>query len=181
MKRTLIIVALVLVITTSIIAGTLAMYTITIDDLAEGSVVAKEFVLKPGETNSFEENVKIAPGETEEWEFSVRNYDGDIVTETDMDLEFKVELKNVAGKDAIEPLVFTVEDEDGVLELEDGVFFDEFDKDVKKEKTYTVTVKWPWETDGVDDKDFAGAGHGTAVKVSVTGIQQEITDQGSDD
>ena len=44
MKRTLVIMFLVLAISTSIIAGTMAMYVVEIDDLTEGSVVAKEFV-----------------------------------------------------------------------------------------------------------------------------------------
>ena len=86
MKRTLVIMFLVLAISTSIIAGTMAMYVVEIDDLAEGSVVAKEFVLKPGETNTFAEDVEIAPGESVDWEFSVKNYEGGVVSETAMDL-----------------------------------------------------------------------------------------------
>jgi len=178
MKRTLIIVALVLVISTSIIAGTLAMYTITIDDLAEGSVVAKEFVLEAGETVGFSDNVKIAPGETEEWQFSVKNYKGEgedaVVSETAMDLEFEITLTNAEGKTAIAPLEVTVKDEeDDELILNNNKFTDEFPLDNEgQEKTYTVSVEWPWETNGVDDIDYAGAEHGTAIKVSVTGVQK---------
>ncbi len=44
MKKTLTIMLLVLAISTSLIAGTLSMYTVSIDSLAQGSVMAKEFV-----------------------------------------------------------------------------------------------------------------------------------------
>ena len=179
MKRTLILIALALAITTSIIAGTLAMYTITIGDLAEGSVVAKEFILLEGETNTFEENVKIAPGEKVNWDFSVKNYDGEIISETGMDLEFNVEMTEADGKDAIDPLVVTVTDENGDpivgTATDDGIKFEDAFPldDVGQEKIFTVSVEWPWETDGIDDIEFAGADYGSAVKVSVTGTQTQ--------
>ncbi len=184
MKRTLLVAALVLAISTSIIAGTMAMYVVEIDDLAEGSVVAKEFALEPGETDTFENNVKIAPGETVDWEFSVKNYDeNDVVSETAMDLDFAVTLADAEGKDAIVPLLVTVKDENEqtvtpeTSTVQDGsgtiTFTDEFLlADQGQEKTYTVSIEWPWETTGVDDIDYAGAGYGTAITVSVTGTQK---------
>ncbi|HZK42035.1 MAG TPA: hypothetical protein VFD14_03575, partial [Clostridia bacterium] len=39
------------------------------------------------------------------------------------------------------------------------------------EKTYIVKVQWPWKTDNVDDIEFAGAGYGSNLTVSVTGTQ----------
>jgi len=74
MKKTLITLALVLLLATSVIAGTLAMYTTSIDNLSEGSVVAKEFILTKGGTDTFAQNVKLSPGESEEWKFSIKNY-----------------------------------------------------------------------------------------------------------
>ena len=44
MKKTLTIVALILAITVSLIAGTMSYYSITIEELAGGSVEAKEFI-----------------------------------------------------------------------------------------------------------------------------------------
>lgn len=181
MKRALIVVALVLVISVSLVAGTLAMYVIEIDDLAEGSVVAKEFILKPGDTNTFAENVKIAPGETVDWTFSVKNHDEGIVSETAMDLYFAIDLDDAGEKDAIEPLVVTVKDEnedDITLAQDSGsgvwTFTDEFAlSETGQEKTYTVSIAWPWE--GTNDIAYAGAGHATAVKVSVTGTQATPT------
>lgn len=179
MKRALIVVALVLVISVSLVAGTLAMYVIDIDDLAEGSVVAKEFILKPGETDTFEENVKIAPGETVDWTFSVKNHDGGTISETAMDLSFAIDLAAAENKYVIEPLLVMVKGEnDAEVTLTQDVnsgawtFTDEFKLgETGQEKTYTVSIEWPWETEGVNDYDYAGAGFGTAVTVSVTGIQ----------
>ncbi len=183
MKRALIVVALVLVISVSLVAGTLAMYVIEIDDLAEGSVVAKEFILKPGATNTFAENVKIAPGETVDWTFSVKNHDGGFISETAMDLYFAIDLAASNNKSAIDPLVVTVKDEnedDITLAQDSGsgvwTFTDEFELEEEgQEKTYTVSIAWPWETTGVDDIDYAGSGFGTAVTVSVTGTQATPT------
>ncbi|NMB42057.1 MAG: hypothetical protein GX996_08990 [Firmicutes bacterium] len=176
MKRTLVIMFLVLAISTSIIAGTMAMYVVEIDDLAEGSVVAKEFVLKPGETNTFAEDVEIAPGESVDWEFSVKNYEGGVVSETAMDLDIAVDIDDAAGKDAIAPLEITIIDEvEGVRGHEIGTgsieFNDEFalDKD-GQEKTYKVLIEWP--SDDEVDIDYAGADYGTAVKVSIIGTQK---------
>ncbi|NMB41931.1 MAG: hypothetical protein GX996_08350 [Firmicutes bacterium] len=188
MKRTLLVAALVLAVSTSIIAGTLAMYTVSLPNLAEGSVVAKEFVLKPGETNTFsEEIVGIAPGETVDWDFSVKNYDGEIVSETGMDLEFTVDITDTDENNAIAPLVVTIKDQDKeegqeVVGTKTGTgtvtFTDEdgFEANVSGEKTYTVSIEWPWETEDVNDIDYAGADYGTSIKVSVTGTQQQQKD-----
>ena len=67
MKKTLTLLLLVLAITTSLIAGTMAYYTVTLDNLVQGEVVAKEFIFveKAGQqTLSFSD--KMAPGETVE-------------------------------------------------------------------------------------------------------------------
>lgn len=179
MKRVLALVALALVISVSIVAGTLAMYVVEIDDLAEGSVVAKEFILVEGETDTFETNVQIAPGETVDWDFSVRNYDGGIVSETGMDLVFSIDIAGITEGKAIDPLLVTVKDEDNqVVDTKIGTgtitIKDEFPLDEEgQDKSYTVSIEWPWETDGVDDIEYAGEGYGTAITVSVTGTQKE--------
>jgi hypothetical protein len=175
MKKVLIIVALVLILSASVIAGTLAMYTTTIDDMATGSVVAKEFVLTEGGTNTFSTDVKIAPSESVEWQFSVRNYDGSVISETAMDLDFDIEVAATTDKSMIEPLVVTVTDGGSIDEslTDSGTleFSDEFTlSDVGQEKTYTVTVTWP--SDGTEDASFAGDDFGTTVTVSVTGTQK---------
>lgn len=176
MKKGLMIIALALVLTTSVIAGTLAMYTTTIDNVAQGSVVAKEFVLLKGGTDTFTENIKIAPAETVDWQFSVKNYDGDIISETGMDLNFDVDVRAEDGKSVIAPLQVTVKNANGDVVgsvNSDGKiqFSDEFALSPSgQEKVYTVSVNWPGNNN--DDILYAGADYGTAVKVSVTGTQK---------
>ncbi len=176
MKKALVFLSLVMVVAVSIISGTLAMYTTTVDGLAEGSVVAKEFILLGNGTDAFAKNVKIAPAETKTWEFSIKNFDGEIVSETAMDLALTVDVAAAEGKSAIDPLVVTVTDENGnKVGTQTGVgtisFADEFILAQEGQThTYTVTINWP----GNDDSDinFAGADFGTAVNVNVTGTQK---------
>jgi hypothetical protein len=176
MKRVLILSALVLVVLTSIIAGTLAMYTTKIDTLAEGSVAAKEFILLEGGTDTFTKDVKIAPAETTNWQFSVKNYNGAVISETGMNLDIDVEVIAADGKSVIAPLVVTVKNATGdtvgtVTSSGTIKFNDQFDlKSEGQEKTWTVSVNWP-SNNGVDI-NYAGADYGTAIKVSVTGTQQ---------
>lgn len=176
MKKTLAIFSLVLVIAVSVIAGTLAMYTTTIDNLASGSVVAKEFVLLEDGTDTFAQNVKIAPAETKTWTFSVKNYNGSVVSETAMKLDVSVDISAAAGKSAIDPLIATVTNENGtVVGTKTGTgtisFTDHFAlADAGQSHTYTVTVNWP-SNDSVD-YNYAGSGFGTALNVRVTGTQE---------
>ena len=97
----------------SVTAGTLAMYTTSVDNLAQGSVCAKEFVFTGEGSGSFEQGVKIAPGETVSWQFTVRNYSGNIITETDLYYKLTFDVHASDGKSAIQPLAVTVKDENG--------------------------------------------------------------------
>ncbi|WP_443112486.1 hypothetical protein [Dehalobacter sp. DCM] len=169
-------IALVLVLTTSIIAGTLAMYTTKVDNIAEGNVIAKEFVLLKGGTDSFTKNIKTAPGETVNWLYSVKNYNGSVVSETAMNLDFSIDILAADGKTAIAPLVVTVKDSTGkvvgtVTSNGKIQFTDEFPLNAAgQEKTYSVSVNWPSNNDV--DSSYAGTSYGTAVKVSVLGTQK---------
>lgn len=176
MKKILITAALILILSTSIISGTLAMYTSKIDNLADGSVVAKEFVLLKGGTDTFTQNEKIEPGKTDTWKFSVKNYDGSIVSETAMNLDIGVDVQAAAGKNAIEPLSVKVLDADGkqlgtavtgngTIKFTDSIPLSE----AGQEKIYTVIVDWP--SNNAVDINYAGSGYGTDIKVSATGTQ----------
>ena len=176
MKKILIISALVLTLVTSVAAGTLANYTTALDNVANGSVTAKEFVLTGSGSDSFKKDVKIAPTETVSWQFSVKNFNGSTVSETAMDLAFNVDVKSSEGKKAIDPLVVSVLDEKGnVVGTQTGTgtikFNDGFGlSDKGQTKTYTVKIEWP--SNDKTDINYAGSGYGTAINVSVTGTQK---------
>ncbi len=171
MKRMLTIMLLVLAISASLIAGTLSMYTITIDDLASGSVVAKEFVFVEEGVDSFQKGVKIAPTENEQWQFTVKNYDASGVTETDLYYRLTFQVGATEGKEPIEPLLVTVNGEEikteagvGSLDVEGKFLVDENGQ----EDEYMVEIYWP---DGDGDINYAGNSFGTTVKVAAVARQ----------
>ena len=181
MKKTITIIAMILAISVSLIAGTMSYYTITIDKLAEGSVVAKEFILKEEGSDTFQENVKIAPGDKEVWTFAVKNFDGSTISETAMDLAFSVAL-SANGEAMIQPLEISVAkvgssetpvEIANIVEEDNGFsFIDLYElSDEGQTYTYQVTVSWPWGEENDNAIDFAGADFGTALSVSVTGTQ----------
>lgn len=173
MKKTLLIVALVLAITTSIIAGTMAYYTITLDELVEGDVVAKEFILEGEMTSEHEAKVKIAPGESETWTFKIKNFENeDVVTETDMDVTIELALSGgyTIDNNKQAPLILKLNGEEYSSAEK---YLTHFTAGDAATKTFTVTVEWPWGTAN-DDIEFAGQDLGT-LSVSVTGTQSQTT------
>lgn len=179
MKKFLIGSVLVLIMASSIIAGTLAMYTTSIDDLASGSVTAKEFIFTGVGTDSFRQGVKIAPSETVRWNFKVRNYENSIVTETDLYYRLTFIVRPAENKSAIMPLVVTVRDSDGkVLNSVTGT--GSFDvtgafmvSEVGKEKDYVVEIFWPG--DGENDINYAGEKYGTSITVDAMASQVPLS------
>ncbi|HHW46901.1 MAG TPA: hypothetical protein GXX17_08380 [Clostridiales bacterium] len=175
-KLPILVVLLISIISISIVSGTFALYTVTLDNLAEGSVVAKEFILLEDGEDTFEKDVKIAPGETVEWEFAIKNYDGTAISETAMDLDIKIDVKAADGKQAIEPLkVSVVNDSEqnvgevtgvGLIEIDDEFVLAE----EGQSHTYKVIIEWP-SNDEID-ANYAGNGFGTALSVTVTGTQK---------
>ena len=175
MKRILFITLLVLAIAASLLAGTLAYYTTSVE-VASGSVVAKEFIfVAEGRENSFEKGVKIAPSETVTWEFSVKNYDTNVVTETDLYYKLTFDVLAAEGKSAIEPLIVRVKDTaDGVLATRTGPgTFDLYGEFLLNESDqaqgYVVELEWP--AGGNSDSDYAGSDYGTTIKVSAIAQQ----------
>ncbi len=175
MKRIIFILALVMLMVSSIAAGTLAMYATSVDDLAEGSVTAKEFVFVGEGTDSFRQGIKIAPSETVQWQFKVKNHDNQVITETDLYYKLTFNVLASAGKNAIQPLIVTVKDSGGnVLNSVTGVgTFDvtgEFPlSEAGQEKDYIVEIHWP--ANGNADINYAGSNYGTTVNVDAAASQ----------
>ncbi len=181
MKRTLTIMFLVLAISTSLIAGTLSMYTVSIDNLAQGNVVAKEFVFVGEGTDSFQQGVKIAPTEKVQWHFSVKNYENTVVTETDLYYRLTFHVGATEGKGAIEPLLVTVNGAEietvagvGSLAVEGEFPINENGQ----EEEYTVEIYWP---DGDADIAYAGNSFGTTLKVAAVARQMPFDWEGPEE
>jgi hypothetical protein len=175
MKKFIFLLLMVLTMVSSIVAGTLAMYTTSIDNLAQGSVAAKEFVFTGDGTDSFQQGIKIAPTETVTWQFKVKNFENSVVTETDLYYKLTFNVLASAGKQAIAPLTVTVKDMNGnELKSVAGVgTFDVFGSfplsEVGQEQEYIVEIHWP-SNDSVDI-NYAGNNYGTTVNVDAVASQ----------
>jgi len=187
MKKVLLVSALVLVIATSMVSGTLADYHVTLPTITD-SVMAKNFVLTGMDTTVGDKlDVHIAPGETQTFTFTVSNFDSSGVAEVSMDLSIDIGLAkststNVNG--AIVPLVVTcVNDADSTALLHKSgeinptlgtgtlKYSDTLTNIGTKGQTntYTVTITWP---STASDTNYAGHSFGSALTVLVTGTQQ---------
>lgn len=94
MKRALIITMLLLMIVTSLNAGTLAIYTSTVDLTAP--ITAKRFALGVNKGSADEFNLMIAPGDMVSYYFAVSNTDSEgRHGEVDMDLQIHANFSQV--------------------------------------------------------------------------------------
>lgn len=187
--------ALALTIATSMVAGTMAVYTHadTLAGTTEDMVSAKKFYINSTATDKI--NIKLAPGNEEFWDFQVTNHKDNIVTEVPMDLKLKVDLKNAA---ALPDLVCTLYRVDGdknvalasgtraagstTIEL---VKLGEFAANDKKDSTYKLGFYWKDTAGSNDDLDTAIGSAGAindngqanpgdklfGISVTVTGTQ----------
>lgn len=173
MKKTLFMGALALTIATSMVAGTMAVYTHadTLAGTSEDTLSAKKFYINSTATDNI--NIKLAPGNEEFWDFHVTNYKDNIVTEVPMDLKLKVDLKNAA---ALPDLVCTLYRVDGDKDvaLASGTRADgsttieleklgEFAANDKKDSTYKLGFYWK-DTAGSNDALDTAIGSGGAIE-----------------
>ena len=180
MKKMMFLLLLALTMASSLVAGTLAMYTTSIDNLADGSVVAKEFVFVGSGTDTFKHGIKIAPSETVQWQFKVKNFENHVVTETDLYYKLTFHVNASANKSAIQPLKVTVKDMSGnVLKSVTGT--GDFDvtgafplAEIGQEKDYIVEINWPGN--GSTDSNYAGSNFGTTINVDAAASQLPFTD-----
>lgn len=173
MKKVLITSILILAIISSLLAGTVSYYTTSIDNLAGGSVTAKEFIFLGEGTQSFTHSEAIAPSESVAWSFKVRNYNDSAVTETNQYYKLNIDVTNAEGKKVIEPLKVTITDRSGNEHSVTGTgsfsILDDFPiQTAGQEHEYQVTMYWP---SGDNDIDYAGNGFGNSVKVSAIASQ----------
>ncbi len=180
MKRTITISLLVLAIVSSVLAGTLANYTTSIDTLAYGSAVGKEFIFVEDGMDTFGQGIKIAPDETVVWQFAVKNFDGNTLTETDLYYQLAFDVHATEDKQAIAPLTVTVKDENGkAIDTLSGTgtltATGSFPLSNKGQSdAYTLEIHWP---KGDSDNDFAGHEYGTSINVSASASQLAMGDQ----
>lgn len=95
MKRALVMTVLLLMILTSLSAGTLAVYTSTVD-LAVVPITAKRFVLGVHGGSQSEFDLQIAPGELVSYNFDISNTNSEgQVSEVEMDLLVEADFRQL--------------------------------------------------------------------------------------
>lgn len=95
MKRAMAVAILLLMVLTSLNAGTLAIYTSRVD-LAPVTIIAKRFALGVNQGSAGEFDLHIAPGDMVSYTFSVSNTDSEGRTgEVDMDLHVEADFSGV--------------------------------------------------------------------------------------
>lgn len=153
MKKILIVGALALSVAVSMVSGTMATYTKTVDPL-NGTVTAKYFNIE--NSSATEVNADLAPGEKTTWDFSVRNYSGTDTTEVNMDLILDLHVGNTEMfgmennvLEGLEVKLYDSEDLDTNLidtinsSGRQGVTVkDAFKANVASEKTYKIVLDW---------------------------------------
>jgi len=176
MKRVILAGTLVLIIIASLLSGTLAIYSKTID-LGSGSIIASSassFVFLVEGKQNFQSTLKIAPTETVAFIFDVCNFDGAIVSETAMHYDLTIDVSAALGKTAIGPLTVNVKNEENeILDTLTGTGTFQFSNDflisaVGQSDTYIVECYWP-NTDS--DIDFEGDDYSTQIGISATATQ----------
>lgn len=176
MKRTFFILLLSLAICSSLLAGTMASYTVTLDNFASGSVVGKEFIFLESGTETFQDDIKIAPTGTVTWQFAVRNYDGNLVTETDLYYNLTFDVSATPGKNAIAPLIISIKDGGGnVVGTVNGTGSVDVTGSFPLSATgqsasYTVEIHWPSN----DEIDINYAGHNFGTTISVSAVASQL-------
>lgn len=168
MKKIVILAIAAVLVVTSLVSGVFAAYKTQLDDVSAGEVVAKDFVLVSEETKEFAASAKIAPGETSTADFTVSNYNGSRVSETDM--EVTISIKRVSE---IVPLTVTLKNnisgETVVLtnEANTGSLTITFTAGIQGTCDFTVTVAWP---DTENDIDYINKS--ASYIVTATGVQK---------
>lgn len=182
MKKLLLTVALVLAVVTSLVAGTMASYTQTLDT-SSGTITAKKFALTDSMSANFTQSLKIAPGGTYAYTVTIKN-DGEV----DATIVMNASLVAATGKNAIQSLVVT-----GVSGLSNILGTVAGDgKSVAlttagntttgvlkagQSATVTFNLKWPYSSVAANNvKDNADEGNASSVfKLSYNAVGVEET------
>lgn len=167
MKKAIILTIAAVLVVTSLVSGVFAAYKTQIDNVSNGIVTAKDFVLVSDDVQNFEANAKIAPGESATAKFTLSNFESDRVTETAMSVTV-----TITRTSEIVPLTITLKDMDGKeIVLTDGndngSLTIEFEAGKKQTVEFTVTVAWP-DTD--NDIDYINKS--ASYTVSAVGVQK---------
>lgn len=183
-KKPLLFALLALAIVTSLTAGTLAVYTKSVD--LAGEVAVKKFAFSAqGGTGTVLNPIKLAPTESQKSSFSVSNFEGQ-GTQSEVPLNYTITVDISKAKDMIGLTAeLRKKGSNEVLDsTKNGSFTyvakDQLDQKKKDTHEYEVTLTW------VDDKDanqsttaMTPPTYGDGLKISVTATQALTSNSGN--
>ena len=147
MRKALIITMLLLMIMTSLNAGTLAIYTSTVE-LKAVPITAKRFVLDVGRGSADEFDLWIAPGDTVSYYFTISNSSGEgRQSEVDMDLVIEADFSSVYQ--ALPGILISLTEAGLQVGAADGsgrLSYSQskaFTASVPEEKMFSLVFSWP--------------------------------------
>jgi hypothetical protein len=166
MKKVFTLVLLCLIVATTLVTGTLAVYSVDAPELQSGDITAKNFVFVAEGTSSFNSSVKIAPTETFEKGFYVSNFDSSKRSETAMNVTIKVTLSG-----DINPLQIAVTCSDKNVEITQVSATEiviKFAMSPEQEitKSFNIIVNWPSTSN-----DNAYMGKSSQITVEASAVQ----------
>lgn len=171
MKKFFLIVALVLAVVSSLVAGTMAAYTQTVD-LTASSIVSKAFSVTNGTSNNFSTAIKLAPGDDVTYSVTLTNA-GEVGTT----VKVAALLSAASGKTANERLGMTYSVDGGTNWTTTAPA--DFTLAVGANKTIQFKIAWPYATDEATntlDNAVMGSAFGSvfSVKFSCTSVNAGV-------
>ncbi len=173
MKKFFLIAALVLAVVSSLVAGTMAAYTQTLD-INSAEVQTKEFGISAGKSKTFSESIKLAPGDSVSYRVKINN-DGEVLTR----IRVSSELAAVDGNGNTQLKLSTGWGWYGAKEVEDGVY--ELLLETESSAECTLTVAWPYDGDNETDTEMMKNNAASQLVVHINGTQvnaNEVTQAG---
>lgn len=164
MKKTFTIILLVLIVATSLVTGTLAVYSVDVPTINSGDIVAKNFVFTAAGDQQFAANVDIAPTENVQKTFTVSNFNGNVVSETAMNVTITVA---VTGE--IAPLQIVVTGDQDVTIVNNGTTSTiTFTLNANESATKTFNVSVIWNSTANDNQYM---GKVSSITVNASAVQ----------
>ncbi len=159
MKKFFLIVALVLAVVSSLVAGTMAAYTQHID-VDSGNIVAKQFSIKEGRSASFSGNIKLAPGDKVTYEVTIKN-EGEV--DTTVNVNGALVAASSKGANTQLSMTSTCDKATGTGSVYSFVLAPAATAKV------TFTVTWPYGGDSAVDTKMMSDGNASMLQVDITG------------
>jgi uncharacterized cupredoxin-like copper-binding protein len=160
MKKFFLIIALVLAVVSSLVAGTMAAYTQTLD-IGSGNVLTKQFSISAEESKTFTQDVRLAPGDSVTYKVTVCNDSG---IKTAVHVDGQLVAVSGSGNTQLALSALCPGDTEAATTGNSA-----FTLDPGQSSELTFTVSWPYGGDDGKDAQMMESGAASQLKVVITG------------